>query len=354
MKATVARRNVYIEKKVAEEFAGQQAKKSKTSHEQTSAQSVPASATGADDSKKRRVEIQSQSQANPQTSASSSSAAPVAAQPAVSAKRQLEPSSMLEDDDEDMLSICNLIKESAEADIDSLCQELKVLGLFSVKRNDVSEIYSRPRVTAYVARLGLSPGFALDLTVIDPDDGQPWDFDNPEKRAKALRKVQREKPMLLIGSPMCTAFSLLQALSKNKGDGQKKKQLFARALKHIRFCVSLYWEQIKHGRYFLHEHPASATSWKLTDIKQLLLHPGVVKVVGHMCAYGMKSVDEKFEGLVKKPTGWLTNSPYIAEQVSALCSNRWKGQLHRHVHLRSGRAKAAEVYPLKTLRGHFK
>ena len=53
------------------------------------------------------------------------------------------------------------------------------------------------------------------------------------------------------------------------------------------------------------------------------------------------------EGLVKKPTGWLTNSPYISEQVSKLCSNRWKAAKHRHVHLVSGRAKAAEVYPPK-------
>ena len=37
--------------------------------------------------------------------------------------------------------------------------------------NDVSEIYSRPRVTAYATSLGLSPGFALDLAVVDPDDG---------------------------------------------------------------------------------------------------------------------------------------------------------------------------------------
>ncbi len=210
---------------------------------------------------------------------------------------------MPEDDGEDMLSICNLTKESAEADIDSLCQELKMLGLFSVKGNDVSEIYSQPRVTAYAARLGLSPGFALDLAVVDPDDGLPWDFDNPDNCAKAKRKVQYAKPKLLIGSPMCTAFSQLQALSKDKGNIEQKKQLLARAIRHIRSCVSLYWEELKNGRYFLHEHPASAKSWQLPEMIQLLTHPGVVKVVGHMCAYGMKSTDEKGEGLVKKPTG---------------------------------------------------
>ena len=50
------------------------------------------------------------------------------------------------------------------------------------------------------------PGFALDLTVVDPEDGSPWDFCKKEKRDKA-RKMQREqRPILLIGSPMCTAF----------------------------------------------------------------------------------------------------------------------------------------------------
>ncbi len=47
-------------------------------------------------------------------------------------------------------------------------------------RRLVSEIYSPPRVTAMLKRMtnqGLTPGLALDLTTIDPDDGRPWDFD---------------------------------------------------------------------------------------------------------------------------------------------------------------------------------
>ena len=41
-------------------------------------------------------------------------------------------------------------------------------------------------------RFGLIPGFALDLTTIDPSDGQPWDFDKPEKRERA-RKLLSDK-----------------------------------------------------------------------------------------------------------------------------------------------------------------
>ena len=91
-------------------------------------------------------------------------------------------------------------------------------------RNIVSEIYSPPRVTDAARRnpsLGIRPGFALDLTTSD-DEGRPWDFDDPSQRAKAKALVLEKKPQLLIGSPMCTAFSCLQALNwgrMSSGDG---------------------------------------------------------------------------------------------------------------------------------------
>ena len=90
-----------------------------------------------------------------------------------------------------MLSICKLLKESTEADVEELCNMLRKMGIMSLRSNDVSEIYSRPRVTAYASALGLSPGFALDLATVDPDDGMPWDFDVPAKREKARMRVQR-------------------------------------------------------------------------------------------------------------------------------------------------------------------
>ena len=40
--------------------------------------------------------------------------------------------------------------------------------------NDVSEIYSPPRITTVAESTGLRPGWALDLTVNKPD-GTPWD-----------------------------------------------------------------------------------------------------------------------------------------------------------------------------------
>ena len=80
-------------------------------------------------------------------------------------------------------------------------------------RRMVSEIYSPPRVTKMLSAMPnrlLAPGLALDITCIDPDDGKPWDFDQKDKRDKALKMLRRQKPLFLIGSPMCTAWCAWQ------------------------------------------------------------------------------------------------------------------------------------------------
>ena len=82
-------------------------------------------------------------------------------------------------------------------------------------------------------------------------------------------------------------------------------------------------------------------------MQALIRHPDVIRTTVHMCAHGMNSEDLIGKGLVKKPNGWTTNSAYIAEQVSVQCSNRFKHMVHRRVHLINGKAKAAEVNPMK-------
>ena len=74
----------------------------------------------------------------------------------------------------------------------------------------VLEVFSRPRVNGMAERLKMIPGASLDLTGLDPDDNQPWDFSNPKKRAKAIDLVASKESLLVIGSPMCKAFSRWQ------------------------------------------------------------------------------------------------------------------------------------------------
>ena len=66
-----------------------------------------------------------------------------------------------------------------------------VLRLCSV---DVCEVFSPPRVGKEAIKFGMSPGDAMDLTT-------GWNFNIAEHRLKAEEYVDREKPLVLIGSP---------------------------------------------------------------------------------------------------------------------------------------------------------
>ena len=75
--------------------------------------------------------------------------------------------------------------------------------------NDISEIYSPKRIATMAREYGLRGGFSLDFSTPDKD-GYVWDFSRPECRDRAWKKLVTERPYLLIGSPQCTAFSILQ------------------------------------------------------------------------------------------------------------------------------------------------
>ena len=126
---------------------------------------------------------------------------------------------------------------------------------------DVAEIYSRPRVTQRAKQWGLKPGWSLDITTKDAD-GEPWDFSKRRMRKKAIDKINKDKPLLIIGSPMCTDWSTMMNLNWDKMSPEEWKRRMRAARKHLRFCVKVYQHQVAEGRYFVHEHPYGAKSWQ--------------------------------------------------------------------------------------------
>ena len=97
----------------------------------------------------------------------------------------------------------------------------------------VSEIYSPPRVTEAArlsSRLGISIGFAMDITAND-EDGNPWDFDREQQKSKAEKRVLDTCPDLLVGSPMCKDFSPWQRLNEAKSMEPEKDQKKALAIR---------------------------------------------------------------------------------------------------------------------------
>ncbi len=112
---------------------------------------------------------------------------------------------------------------------------------------------------------------------------------------------------------------------------------------HLRFVCEIYQMQLDEGRYFLHEHPSGATSWKESCVQEIWSHPDVERIINHQCQVG-----QRYEGEpVMKPTGWLSNSPCILERLNRRC--QWPrglcstaGTPHRQA---TGKvARAAAIY----------
>ena len=158
----------------------------------------------------------------------------------------------------------------------------------------VSEVFSPPRVTKVLKMmpsLRMLPGYALDLTTCG-EEGNAWDFDKFEMRQKARKLIAEQKPYVLIGSPQCTPYSSLQAMNASKRDPLQVQRERTRADIHLQFTMELYKDQIAGGRYFIHEHPAWATSWDTTAVRELLEMDGVDEVVGDQCQYCQVAANE--------------------------------------------------------------
>ena len=186
---------------------------------------------------------------------------------------------------------------------------------------------------------------ALDLRTSKPD-GQPWDFNKSEDRKLAKAIIEIEKPVWLIGSPPCTFFSAWnQGINHRRMDPQRVEALRVEAVRHLHFMASLYQLQVSEGRHFLHEHPAGATSWSDPWITRLLNHPKVSSLISDQCEYGLLTPDENGNPTpAKKPTRWMSSSPFMLHRLSRRCSGN-----HVHQHLVGGRAKAAEDYSLELI-----
>ena len=116
--------------------------------------------------------------------------------------------------------ICEITRTLDSAHSDDLAELLRLFKEFGAisHKASVSDVRSADRVSALAGRMGLQRGFIIDFTIVDPDDGKPWDFDVPAKREKALHRVLTEKPLLIIGSPMCTPIRVLMKLSQQRQD----------------------------------------------------------------------------------------------------------------------------------------
>jgi len=107
-------------------------------------------------------------------------------------------------------------------------------------------------------------------------------------------------------------------------------------------ALAVYRWQLSRGCYFLHQHPDSASSWELPEVRAMMSRPGAQVTKTDACVFGMKAVDASgVEGPIKKLTRWMGNAPCLMKELSRRCEGRHKS----HVPLLNGRAAGAAMHP---------
>lgn len=138
-----------------------------------------------------------------------------------------------------------------------------------VSKMDVVDFCSPPRIASMAAQMGLRVGWNMGITTQD-DDGIAWDFNVLEMRNRAARRVLKDKPVLLIGSPVRMIHSAMNIANHVHMDLELVAARFRYARKYLEFATKFSKLQVESGRYFLHGHPEGAQKWHEKCIREVL------------------------------------------------------------------------------------
>ena len=72
---------------------------------------------------------------------------------------------------------------------------------------------------------------SMDIQTND-EFGRPWDFNKAEMREHAIKRIEQGKPYLLIGSPMCSHWSLIMNSNWGKLGPEVKEEMMRKARTH--------------------------------------------------------------------------------------------------------------------------
>jgi hypothetical protein len=129
---------------------------------------------------------------------------------------------------------------------------------------------------------------------------------------KAQKRVDDEKPELLVVCPMCGPFSTWQAINYQSMSEAEVRDKLTGALKHLKYALELCHRQWKAGRMFIFEHLVAATSWGTKMMAAMARLEGVHMVNFDFCGLGMTTEGESGDQVpARKRTRVLTNSCHI-------------------------------------------
>lgn len=170
------------------------------------------------------------------------------------------------------------------------------------------EFYSPPRVAVALRRAGFRAQYSFDIMT-------GYDFLEFQGRARALRLYETHDPFFTMLSPPCTMYSLMQNLNLAKMQPHVRKKRWVEAHCMLDFAMHIAKRQVQSGRFFCHEHPVGASSWKRRSVTD----PTVVKVNFDQCRVGLRTPSG--EKPLQKRTTLMTNSIRLRDIFAPLQCN---------------------------------
>ena len=152
---------------------------------------------------------------------------------------------------------------------------------------------------------------------------------------------------MLLMCPPCTKWSSHQRSNEKRKRKRVVRKQKKEASIHIDFCIELMKMQMDAGRYFIYEHPSSASSWQLPRMERLFKRQGIWSVVSDQCQY-----DQTGGGNLplRKRTRYVANGQHLLHHLRKRCRGTRRGQCTNglpHGSVCGQRAVKAAIYPQK-------
>ncbi len=190
--------------------------------------------------------------------------------------------------------------------VGSRAQKKKIQAWLSDKnRTALVELFSSPRVAVEAKSRGLYHSGSFDIA-------HGWDLTKDSSQEEVWSVLDKDKPYLVILSPMCRAFSQMMESNLSRMDLKYPQEAEQDCLSQLRFCLQVAEYQVKHGRKFLFEHPLGASSWACDGVKLVESLEGVFCTEADLWQFGLSVVSGE---LSKKPTRFMSNDPYVLGEL---------------------------------------
>ena len=188
-------------------------------------------------------------------------------------------------------------------------------------------------VASQCGKLGLRPGFVVDLNALKPWNGIAWNVCNPKGGDELMDFLNEEDPELVIGSSPCDVSDFLKGSSR----AMENQTDF-----HV--CARAYARQHHKGKIFLHEAPIRSITCKNRDISWIASFPVVFKVKGPICRWTVCKADLNPVGFVRHAICWMTNDAQLARALADQCDGG-SGEWTREASSAGGLDQIGAIFP---------